>query len=261
MECREYVAFFERMRIEAQLFLFDGTALSRTAMMIASRRLYRVPLKDVDPQEAADHECKFREANADPAVRAGPFEDTVLVVGDGMKRFLCTAREATAIENLRDSVEFFFARAILHVNATFVPNNLVKVLAMALGEPARDVETREQPASEVPPAKRGTQQRDDDDQTHEIAAGGDTSTDSDIDGADDDDSIEIEVIQTVTSTEADLLTRAFGNIQWIERHLKQEEQPEATDKPAMVGPVTPLEDDGDDDDDDDVVVFAGGAMP
>ena len=235
VEGREYIAFFERMRVESTLFVFDGTAISRLAVLLSARELDLVPAYSIPPEVAEDADCKYDAAPCDPAARPGPHEDTVLVLSScghhGIKRFLATREEAIAIAQLRDAIEFFFARSILHVDAALFPNQLIAVLARALGDPVvNDTAVATAPSHpSTDPASGGRRSDDDDDDDGgdgdaRQAAARRRGGDDDKAGEDEDDddeggvSYDVEVVAEITLAEADLLTRAFGDLLWVHKH-------------------------------------------
>jgi len=228
----EFFVYFDRMRVESQLSIFDATSLSRTTALLAAKTL---DLQDTDSIDEATRmdDRKFRSwdnnRDCDPQETAA-----TLVMDGGKKRFMASHRLATALLAVHDVVNFNFAVALQRMDITAVPDDVVCALAAALGEPARAIDPQrlEQAKAEAAGganvrlgpsasamAPNVMDSSSDDDHDH-YAPEVDNGTDDDA--ADGDGAATAgaaAAVNKLSAVEADVLVRAYGDLSWITRRV------------------------------------------
>jgi HrpA-like RNA helicase len=239
---REFFVYFDRMRVESQLNLFDATAISRITMVLAAKTLHSMETASIPEAVRYDADRKFTAWDydkADPALSAG-----TLVLDGGKKRFTARAEHTDTLVSVHDVVNFFFALTTHRMDATSMPDNAVLALAAALGEPARAIDTtniaeEQAAAADVrlgPSAAAMAPNRDgDDDESselpeHECVPEVDNGTD------DEDDASPSQGKSVLTEAEADILIRAYGDLSWISRRTGGTAAKEYTEAPQQSRP-------------------------
>jgi HrpA-like RNA helicase len=158
---REFIVYYERMRIESQLQIFDATCVSRIAFLLCANHVEVQAASSLNVTHALeDAECKFGPfdgVGAFPSVADvfGPNDSvaddngaqqrptkniadySAALVDNGIKCFLMTRHEATTLNALRECMDFYFSVSMKHVDAAGFPQELVNAIGTAIGFPVR----------------------------------------------------------------------------------------------------------------------------
>ena len=246
----EFFVYFDRMRVESQLSIFDATSLSRTTAVLAAKTLDLHDTASIDEATRVD-DRKFRAW--DSPCRDPKDEEATLVVDGGKKRFTVSRKLAEAMLAVHDVVNFNFAVSLQRMDITAVPDDVVCALAIALGEPAKPIDPKRledakaeaagganvrlgPTASAMAPNVMDSSDDEFDDYAPEV----DNGTDDDLDDAADDGAAVggDAKADKLSAAEADILVRAFGDLSWITRRATDAEDSEATESKAASPAVT-----------------------
>lgn len=157
---REFILYYERMRIESQLQIFDATCVSRLAFLLCANHVEVQAASALNTVHALeDADCKFgpfdgidsfrsvrdvfgpkaavdEEGNdAPPSKNIGDY--SAALVDHGIKCFLMSRPEATTLNALRECMDFYFSVSMKHVDAAGFPQELVTAIGTAIGFPVR----------------------------------------------------------------------------------------------------------------------------
>ncbi|CAD2220554.1 Helicase conserved C-terminal domain/Helicase associated domain (HA2), putative [Angomonas deanei] len=138
---REFPFFcgFSRMYVESRLKLFDVSVvstveLSLCARMLSSYRLMWCPRCVLEPPD----ECYAAPKPVDYG-RLGNWEDYRVVFVDGDKKlYVAERRVAVAIQMARECMDYYLALCIKKLRADAFPIELVRALAMLIGDPLQE---------------------------------------------------------------------------------------------------------------------------
>jgi hypothetical protein len=154
----EFGVFFDRMRVDTQLYLFDVTSISRVALMLTARKacvLDRDGIEKVREEAAAEDDADRYQSWTEPQRSAGdlitddPMQSVAVQVEDGFKTYSMSPREAALLVRMHDVLQFFTSLAAREVDVTVVPDALPRALADALGYPLPDPAARQAQARNV----------------------------------------------------------------------------------------------------------------
>ncbi|CUG86317.1 ATP-dependent DEAD/DEAH box RNA helicase, putative [Bodo saltans] len=163
---REFLVYYERMRIESQLQIFDATCVSRIAFLLCANHVEVQAASSLNATHALeDAECKFGPFDgtwsfpsveevfgaSSPSSSTTPAEEegetkrpkkniadySAALVDNGIKCFLMSRPEATTLNALRECMDFYFSVSMKHVDAAGFPQELVNAIGTAIGFPVR----------------------------------------------------------------------------------------------------------------------------
>eukprot|EP00760_Papus_ankaliazontas_P035518 PhM_4_TR7851/c0_g1_i1/m.8366/K14442/DHX36, RHAU; ATP-dependent RNA helicase DHX36 len=147
----DYVFYFDRMKIETTVYLFDTTVVSALMLLLSSSS----PVTALGEDEAADmlaaHDTE-REFLLNPEAAAfearlkqqlhadgTPLTTSVLQCEEmPQKRYSTSSEIALSIATIRDAVAFFSRLSFLHVCASKFPDVVVRLVAYAVGFPVKE---------------------------------------------------------------------------------------------------------------------------
>ncbi|KAG5505023.1 hypothetical protein JKF63_04470 [Porcisia hertigi] len=137
-----FVAYYDRMNIEAMLSIFDATAVSPIDVLLCLRQLTVRPLLDVPALFLEDAECKLAPPAYFDVESLSDKENYAAMFFDGDKKlYIAPKKLASVLQTARDCLDFFLAMSIKNVRANNFPDPLVRVLAHIVGYPITGVDT------------------------------------------------------------------------------------------------------------------------
>ena len=149
----EFFVFYERMRIESVLNIFDVTAVTRTMMTLCVRSLACFPLSACPSAVIVDDESKFgpfdgsTSAVVDAASPAATNQSVLILEDDARKVFVAPTPVALLLQQLREAMDFYFHLSVRAVDASLFPDTLVRAIGYGIGYPIQQQQPAHQPNS------------------------------------------------------------------------------------------------------------------
>ncbi|CAJ1024756.1 DEAD/DEAH box helicase/Helicase conserved C-terminal domain/Helicase associated domain (HA2), putative [Leishmania lindenbergi] len=129
-----FIAYYDRMNLEAMLSVFDATAVSPIDVALCLRQLTVRPLLEVPALFLQDTESKLAPAvylNVDSLQNK---ESYAAMFFDGDKKLYVAPKEVVSVlQTARECLDFFLATCIKSVRANKFPDSLVHILAQIVG--------------------------------------------------------------------------------------------------------------------------------
>ncbi|ESL07533.1 ATP-dependent DEAD/H RNA helicase [Trypanosoma rangeli SC58] len=133
---RAFVFYHERMYLEANLTLFDATAVTPVETALCLRELTLRPFTEVSPTFLTDEESKMAPAFPFTLEREEEAKDLAVLFFDGDKKVYVTSLPVgLLVRDLRECMDYYLALAIKEVRADLFPENLIRALAYTVGYP------------------------------------------------------------------------------------------------------------------------------
>lgn len=140
LQSNSFVVYYDRMNLEAQLNIFDGTCVSPIEIILCLRQLTVRPLVDIPKIFLYDTECRYSppisfdvDSIEDPAQYGAMFCD-----GD-RKLFIGQKNAVSLLQNARACMDFFLAISVKNVRVSRFPDELVRILARVVGHPVPEL--------------------------------------------------------------------------------------------------------------------------
>ncbi|RNF24272.1 ATP-dependent DEAD/H RNA helicase [Trypanosoma conorhini] len=136
---RVFVFYHERMYLEANLTLFDATAVTAVETALCLRELALRPFNEVSPAFLTDEESKMAPAFPFALEREEEAKHLAVLFFDGDKKVYVTSLPVgLLLRDLRECMDYYLALAIKEVRADLFPEELIRALAYTIGYPINE---------------------------------------------------------------------------------------------------------------------------
>ncbi|EAN94644.1 putative ATP-dependent DEAD/H RNA helicase [Trypanosoma cruzi] len=136
---RAFVFYHERMYLEANLTVFDASAVTPVEVALCLREFALRPLTDVPPAFLTDDESKMAPAFPFVLEREEEAKDLAVLFFDGDKKLYVTSLPVgLLLRDVRECMDYYLALSIKEVRADLFPEDLIRVLAYVVGYPFSD---------------------------------------------------------------------------------------------------------------------------